>query len=175
MRVSSKSPQSITIANASELDDIADLLLQDPQSSWSLKSIDDSLQKAGYHFRKAYIQKNFAAPQHCVGFYFVHQVVDQLTLLSIFVAPQYRQQGIARYMLNDMVRFALAQQCSEVLLEVRQSNCAAIGLYETLNFIQVGCRRGYYPAVPNGVAETEDALLFSLKPELAPGADYALC
>ena len=43
-----------------------------------------------------------------------------------------------------------------MLLEVRQSNHAAICLYRKLGFAQIGVRRGYYHA------PEEDALLMQL-------------
>ena len=51
----------------------------------------------------------------------------------------------------------------EAFLEVRPSNLAAIRLYQSMGFEQIGIRRGYYQA-PDG---REDAIV--LRRELAAG------
>ena len=47
---------------------------------------------------------------------------------------------------------------SEAFLEVRPSNIAAIRLYQSLGFEQIGIRRGYYQAVDG----REDAIVLKL-------------
>jgi len=46
-----------------------------------------------------------------------------------------------------------------VFLEVRPSNPYAIALYQSVGFVQVGLRKGYYQAPDNG---REDALVLKL-------------
>ncbi len=55
---------------------------------------------------------------------------------------------------------------AEAFLEVRPSNTAAIRLYQSLGFEQVGTRRGYYQAV-NG-REDAAVLKLSLRPPAPP-------
>jgi ribosomal-protein-alanine N-acetyltransferase len=50
-------------------------------------------------------------------------------------------------MLEYLVDRARAAGMSEAFLEVRPSNTAAIRLYQSMGFEQVGIRRGYYQAV----------------------------
>ena len=53
-----------------------------------------------------------------------------------------------------------------MFLEVRPSNRAAVRLYESHGFVQVGTRRGYYPAAAGG---REDARVYVLSLELENG------
>jgi len=45
-----------------------------------------------------------------------------------------------------------------MFLEVRASNVSAIALYESMGFVEVSVRRGYYPAKKS----REDAVLMGL-------------
>ena len=66
-----------------------------------------------------------------------------LHIANVAVSPDYRRQGIARSLLvaalND-----IASGCTHAFLDVRESNDAAIRLYRSLGFREVGRRPGYY-------------------------------
>ncbi|WP_375486681.1 ribosomal protein S18-alanine N-acetyltransferase [uncultured Mycobacterium sp.] len=60
---------------------------------------------------------------------------------TIGVAPAYQGRGIGRRLLNELLRFA---DGGAVYLEVRTDNEAAIALYRSVGFVNVGLRRRYY-------------------------------
>lgn len=60
---------------------------------------------------------------------------------TIGVDPGYQGQGIGRRLLNELLDFAAG---GVVFLEVRTDNDAAIGLYRSAGFEQIGLRRRYY-------------------------------
>ena len=62
---------------------------------------------------------------------------------TIGVDPAYQGQGIGRRMMMDLLDYASG---GAVFLEVRTDNEAAIALYESLGFVNVGLRRRYYRA-----------------------------
>jgi len=62
---------------------------------------------------------------------------------TIGVDPAYQGQGIGRKMMTDLLDYAAD---GAVFLEVRTDNEAAIALYESLGFVNVGLRRRYYRA-----------------------------
>ena len=62
---------------------------------------------------------------------------DEWELLNIAVAPEFRRRGVARELLA-------ALPGGRIFIEVRASNMAARGLYESAGFRQVGVRRRYY-------------------------------
>jgi [ribosomal protein S18]-alanine N-acetyltransferase len=62
---------------------------------------------------------------------------------TIGVDPTYQGQGIGRHMMEELLEYASG---GTIFLEVRTDNEAAIALYESLGFINVGLRRRYYRA-----------------------------
>jgi [ribosomal protein S18]-alanine N-acetyltransferase len=60
---------------------------------------------------------------------------------TIGVDPAYQGQGIGRRLLNGLLDFA---DGGAVYLEVRTDNEAAIALYHSAGFTQIGLRRRYY-------------------------------
>lgn len=89
-----------------------------------------------------------------VGFIAGQIIVDEAEVLDLVTAFRFRRRGVARRLLADLVEQAQARGVTRVLLEVRRSNLAAIALYESAGFVQVGERLRYY-------RDGEDALLFT--------------
>jgi ribosomal-protein-alanine N-acetyltransferase len=82
-------------------------------------------------------------------------VIDELQINTIAVRPELRRRGLARMLLEHVLRDAAARGATRVLLEVRRSNVAAIKLYEDMGFSTESVRAGYYPNPP------EDALVLT--------------
>ena len=79
------------------------------------------------------------------GFILVRCAGEEAEVLSIVIASSSRRQGQAKALLNaSLARLAL-QGTRSIFLEVAESNNAAIGLYRSLDFREVGQRHGYYP------------------------------
>jgi len=87
------------------------------------------------------------------GFAVASVIVPQAELESIVVAAEWQRQGVARRLFEALTGELAAMGVDEVLLEVRASNKAAMGLYYSLGFEETGRRRGYYSD------PEEDALL----------------
>ena len=68
-------------------------------------------------------------------------VLQEADMMNIAVADTHRRRGIARMLVEELIRQLDAYQLT---LEVRASNAPAIALYETLGFQQVGLRKNYY-------------------------------
>ncbi len=98
--------------------------------------------------------------QRCViGHGILSAGAGEAHILNLTVDHGYRGQGIGRQMLLHLITRARLLRAEAVLLEVRPSNQAAIQLYESSGFNEIGSRKAYYPA-PNG---KEDALIFALQ------------
>ncbi len=82
-----------------------------------------------------------------------------LHLLNLCVDPESRRQGFGRMLLRHAVEWARQQETVQIILEVRVSNQAALELYHSEGFQDMGIRKGYYPA-GNG---REDAQVLCLK------------
>jgi len=79
-------------------------------------------------------------------------------ILNLCVNAHFRCRGVGRRMLEYLIDRARAAGMGEAFLEVRPSNIAAIRLYQSMGFEQVGVRRGYYQAVGG----REDAAVLKL-------------
>lgn len=77
------------------------------------------------------------------GFTMVRQVLDEVELLLIAVAPLARQRGVGQALLRAVIAEAEAGNATRIHLEVRAGN-DAVRLYTATGFARVGERRGYY-------------------------------
>lgn len=83
----------------------------------------------------------------CVtAFGIVLLVVDEAHLLNIGVAAAYRRQGRGHQMLEQLYERARSAGATQMFLEVRPSNLPALALYSKEGFVEIGRRKGYYPA-----------------------------
>ena len=89
-------------------------------------------------------------------------------ILNLCVRVDLRGRSVGRQMLMLLLERSRQAGMEAVFLEVRPSNPHAIALYQSVGFVQVGLRKGYYQAPDNG---REDALV--LKLALADGRDGA--
>ena len=76
-----------------------------------------------------------------VGYVGSQTVLQEADMMNIAVADTHRRRGIARMLVEELIRQLDAYQLT---LEVRASNAPAIALYEKLGFTQVGLRKNYY-------------------------------
>jgi ribosomal-protein-alanine N-acetyltransferase len=71
-------------------------------------------------------------------------VVDELHITLVAVDPHWRQQGLGRRVLGQLLASGQRRGASRATLEVATGNTAARGLYGALGFDEAGVRRGYY-------------------------------
>ena len=90
------------------------------------------------------------------GYIIFWVVADEMHLLNLAVHPIHRRRGISRQLLDTAMAQARSQGAGVAWLEVRPSNQAALALYRSFGFEEVGVRPGYY--TDNG----EDALIYAL-------------
>ena len=79
-----------------------------------------------------------------VGYAGAHLVEGDADILNVAASPLLRRQGIGRTVLTALLRELRQRNAASVILEVRESNLPALGLYASLGFRQVGLRPGYY-------------------------------
>lgn len=82
-----------------------------------------------------------------IGYGVMSTGAGEAHVLNVCIAEAYRGKGLGGQMLEHLLEFAGSLGVGEVFLEVRPSNTAAIRLYQSLGFTQIGIRRGYYQAV----------------------------
>ena len=90
------------------------------------------------------------------GFLVASVVAPEAELETIAVAPDAQRRGLGGMLLEALLVELRGSQVSELILEVRASNGAALGLYRGRGFTECGKRVRYY-ADP-----VEDALLMRM-------------
>ncbi len=79
-------------------------------------------------------------------------------ILNVCIHRELRDQGVGRTLMQYLLNAARSAGMYDAFLEVRPSNYGAIGLYESLGFMRIGIRKGYYQASPG----REDAWVYKL-------------
>lgn len=91
-----------------------------------------------------------------IGFGGIKIILDEANLMDIVIKKSMRNQGFAKFLLNELINISKEENCSSITLEVNENNIHAIKLYNNFNFKQVGKRKKYYK---NG----DSAILMTLK------------
>ncbi len=81
-----------------------------------------------------------------VGYGVMSTGAGEAHILNLCVRETMRGRGIGRTLLRQLLDLAAEAGVEDAFLEVRPSNLAAIRLYQSLGFVQVGVRKGYYQA-----------------------------
>lgn len=93
--------------------------------------------------------------EEIVGYAGMMTVLDEGYISNVAVSAEYRRQGIADRLLDEIDRRAKSYDLAFITLEVRKGNLPAIALYEKHGFIPVGERKNYYQL------PTENAILMT--------------
>jgi [ribosomal protein S18]-alanine N-acetyltransferase len=95
-----------------------------------------------------------------LGYFLLMLALDEAHLLNISLRRDLHGKGLGRTLLDKAVEVARDKGAVTMLLEVRPSNQRALQVYERYGFLQVGRRKGYYPANANA---REDAIVMRLE------------
>ncbi len=106
---------------------------------WSEKSLAEELNNRTAHFLVA--EKKTG---EIMGYIGVFVVCESCYISNIAVFPQYRRQGVGKTLINSASETAKKLGAESISLEVRQSNTAAIMLYNMSGFEEVGLRKNFY-------------------------------
>lgn len=90
-----------------------------------------------------------------LGYVWCRFVLDEGDIGNVAVKKEERRRGIAGELLRALDRECEERRIAVLMLEVRESNAAALALYEKNGFLSVGRRKKYYEK------PTEDAILMS--------------
>lgn len=85
-----------------------------------------------------------AAADGVVGYAVLWTAGSGAQLGNLAVAPDARRRGVGRRLVRTALEVARSSGADRVVLEVRESNRAAISLYHGLGFQFLGRREGYY-------------------------------
>lgn len=129
---------TIQVAQATDLTAVARLEAAAFDEPWPVAVLEPVLSDA-HHF--AWLCR---LEEQLVGYALFRGLAPEAELLRLAVAPERRRQGIARSLLIVGHAAVGALGVETVFLEVRETNAAARGLYESLGYGVVGRRLHYY-------------------------------
>jgi ribosomal-protein-alanine N-acetyltransferase len=116
--------------------------------AWSLASFWAEL--AGIPERRWY--RVLLEDDAVIGYAGLAVVAGSADVQTVAVRADRQGRGLGGVLLDALLAEAAARGCTEVLLEVRADNAAAIGLYAARGFTTIATRRRYY-------ADGTDALI----------------
>ncbi len=96
--------------------------------------------------RVGYRCRVLEADNEIAGYAIVSHALDEAHLLNLCIHPEQRGSGLARLLLEHVIREAQVSRADRLFLEVRPSNKPAVALYRSNGFRTIGRRPGYYPA-----------------------------
>ena len=108
-------------------------------SPWSRRIFEDCLIKPYFAF-------SLDQDSDPLGYYIGMTVLDEVTLMDIVVSNAHQGNGLGKSLLRHFMDQCNRNNIQQVWLEVRESNAAAIKLYDTAGFILVEQRVNYYPS-----------------------------
>lgn len=131
---------------------------------WSEKIMHDCL-KAGYQCLKGHLEQQ---PDQLACYAVMMFGFEEANLLNISVNPQVQRQSVGSQLLHRLLLICRINQAKTMWLEVRESNQAAIRLYQSHQFDTIGRRKHYYTYRDDrGALIKEDAILMSRKVVMA--------
>ncbi len=142
-------PSVVRSAVPADLEALVEISGRCFDNPWSRESLADDIERSWTRVLVAETERGDIAA-------FVHYwlVAGEVQVMNVATDPTRRRCGHARALVEAMLIHARALGCEAVLLEVRATNAAAIGLYAGLGFAQTGMRARYYD-------DGEDAVLMT--------------
>jgi len=144
---------NIRPATSADLAAILELERSTPSAAhWSQAQYDAILNAPHATERLVLIAEVEAGPS---GFLVARSASDEWEIENVVVAEFARRRGLGRKLVESLRDAARPRGARALFLEVRESNLAALALYESCGFKKTGRRIGYYSC------PTEDAILYS--------------
>ena len=117
---------------------------------WSINSFKDELKNSAAKYFVALVDSAVA------GYIGMWEISGQCDITNVAVHPEFRRKGVAKKLIEYLIKYCKSHHLSPIFLEVRQSNEPAKSLYSGFGFKEVGTRKKYY-------ADTgEDAIIMCL-------------
>lgn len=135
--------------SSEHIPEIAELEKECFSLPWSENALAEEMRNENSHFLVAVCEK-------VLGYIGVQEICGEAYITNVAVFGEQRKSGIGRALLKAACNGAKARDCEFITLEVRESNRAAISLYESEGFEKAGIRKNFYSApVENGVIYTK--------------------
>lgn len=129
---------NIRLMDYSDVKQVSEIEKQTFTSPWSETSFKETIVRDDTIYLTAYENEEIA------GYCGLWQSLDEADITNVAVKEEYRGRHIAKAMLTKLIELGVSKGIETFMLEVRESNKNAIGLYLGLGFEVVGIRKSYY-------------------------------
>jgi [ribosomal protein S18]-alanine N-acetyltransferase len=133
----------IRLMNNTDVKSVTNIEYKVQTHPWTMKQFEEAVQ--------AYQSTVIEEDGKVIGFCILQPVLDEANLLLMAVDPNFQGKGYGYKLLEESISL-LKNSPVQIFLEVRESNIAAIALYEKAGFHQIDLRKNYYPN-PDGSRE----------------------
>lgn len=82
--------------------------------------------------------------ENILGYCGVIMVIGEGDITNVSVKKELQGQGIGKALLQELICQTVSRGVHTLFLEVRESNVAALALYEKQGFVRMGVRKNYY-------------------------------
>jgi len=128
----------IKLASIDGLSQILEIEQEAFSPPWTFESLLNEVGKEDSYFITAVDKLDL------LGYAILRQVGDDGELLKIAVDKQTRCKGVGAFLMAAILEHAAEKAFESVFLEVRESNTAAVKLYEKYGFKVIRVRKDYY-------------------------------
>ncbi len=105
---------------------------------WSEKAFEESLKNTNTLYIVA------KEKEEVLGYIGMYISFQEGNITNVAVNPNYRRKKIGQNLIREILERAKQIGVTDVILEVRETNAAAICLYEKMGFEEAGIRKNFY-------------------------------
>ena len=98
-------------------------------------------------FFKLFLDKNvffISLNRPLDGYLIARKTLDEYEVLTLATDINKRRRGIGTLLLTKLINLAKKDKVLRIILEVSESNIAAVSMYEKLGFKKISKRKNYY-------------------------------
>ena len=128
---------SVTRMTSDHLEAVAAIEVECFAEPWSAKSLEMLLGASGIAFV-------VCAQGTVVAYAGMMTVLDEGQITNVAVSRNFRRLGYGRLVVEELINYAKEHNFYNISLEVRESNAAAISLYESCGYSTAGVRKNFY-------------------------------
>ena len=146
--------------NRLSLDDIDSILSIEQKNShnpWSKNQLIESI------LNQTNLCYSICINNQIIGFLMTMPAIDSADILNISINKSYQRKGYGKKLLHYLIKELRDRKISQLILEVRASNEAAISFYLKHDFEEVSLRKNYYMNNSKHPNQKEDGLIMCLK------------
>ena len=86
-----------------------------------------------------------------IGYLSCWMVEETVDIINVVIDKNYQHQGFGQALFSEMEKVARINNCTEIMLEVKENNNQAIKFYQHQGYEQISVRKNYYQDQTNAL------------------------